>query len=161
MSVPLLLALVYLTGCSEGAPVDLRTKTMDTLQTARFAAGIDSSVKPVIAEGLTLKLWGIDSLVISPIAIDINDQGQLYYTTTSRQKHSEFDIRGHRDWEIRSISLQTVEDRRAFLHEELSPENSKKNGWLADLNGDSSHDWRDLTLEKNMYTASMTSMATA
>lgn len=148
LSVPLLLALVYLTGCGEGTPVDLRIKTMDTLQTARIAAAIDSSVKPEVAEGLTLKLWGIDSLVISPIAIDINDQGQLYYTTTSRQKHSEFDIRGHRDWEIRSISLQTVEERRAFLHEELSPENSKKNGWLADLNGDSSHDWRDLTLEK-------------
>src|SRR5690606_7055640 len=44
--------------------------------------------------------------------------------------------------------LQTVEDRRAFLHQELSPENSERNRWLEDLNGDSSHDWRDLTIEK-------------
>ncbi|MBE7158307.1 MAG: HEAT repeat domain-containing protein, partial [Rhodospirillales bacterium] len=47
-----------------------------------------------------------------------------------------------------SIQLQTTEERRAFLHKELSPENSKKNTWLADLNGDSSHDWKDLTVEK-------------
>jgi hypothetical protein len=86
--------------------------------------------------------------VISPIAIDIDDFGKLYYTTTDRQKNSEFDIRGHRDWEIPSIQLQSVEDRRAFLRKELSPENSSRNKWLKDLNGDSSHDWRDLTVER-------------
>jgi hypothetical protein len=46
---------------------------MDSTQTAKFAASIDSSIKPEIAEGLKLSLWGIDSLVISPIAIDIDD----------------------------------------------------------------------------------------
>jgi hypothetical protein len=30
----------------------------------------------------------------------------------------------------------------------LSPENSKKNEWLKDVNGDGSHDWRDMTVEK-------------
>lgn len=139
---------VLMTGCGQQEPADKRIKLMDTAQTARIAASIESEVKPVLAEGLSLKLWGIDSLVISPIAIDIDDHGKLYYTTTNRQKHSEFDIRGHRDWEIPSISLQTVEDRRAFLHKELSPENSERNRWLEDLNGDSSHDWRDLTIEK-------------
>src|SRR5690606_26455860 len=44
--------------------------------------------------------------------------------------------------------LQTVEDRRAFLHKEMSPENSHLNEWMADLNGDGSHDWKDLTVEK-------------
>ncbi|GEP97065.1 DUF7133 domain-containing protein [Chitinophaga cymbidii] len=144
----LLLAPVLITACGQQGPADKRIKQMDTAQTAQIAASIEAQVKPVLAEGLTLKLWGIDSLVISPIAIDIDDHGKLYYTTTNRQKHSEFDIRGHRDWEIPSISLQTVEDRRAFLHKELSPENSERNRWLEDLNGDSSHDWRDLTIEK-------------
>ena len=78
----------------------------------------------------------------------MDDQGRLYYTTTNRQKNSEFDIRGHSDWEVRSISLQTVEDRRKFLHAELSPKNSFKNTWLTDVNGDSSRDWLDLTVEK-------------
>jgi putative membrane-bound dehydrogenase-like protein len=132
------------------AAVDLGIERIDSARTVAMAAGVESLVKPQLAEGLTLKLWGIDSLVISPIAIDIDDLGRLYYTTTNRQKNSEFDIRGHRDWEIESIQLQTIEDKRAFLRRILSPENSDKNKWLTDLNGDSSHDWRDMTIEKDM-----------
>ncbi len=127
---------------------NLPAKEMDPTKTAALAATIEGQINAELDSGLTLKLWGIDSLVISPIAIDIDDHGRLFYTTTDRQKNSEFDIRGHRDWEIPSISFQTVEDRRAFLREELSPENSARNTWLADLNGDGSHDWRDLTIEK-------------
>ncbi|GGC23893.1 glucose dehydrogenase [Parapedobacter defluvii] len=121
---------------------------MDPARTAELARAIETQISPELDSGLTLKLWGIDSLVISPIAIDVDDHGRLFYTTTDRQKNSEFDIRGHRDWEIPSISLQTVEDRRNFLRHELSPENSNRNTWLADLNGDGSHDWRDLTVER-------------
>ena len=122
---------------------------MDSVQVSKLAASIESIVKPEIADSqLSLHLWGTDSMVISPIGISIDNWGKLYYTTTDRQKNSEFDIRGHRDWEIPSISLQTVEDKRNFLHKELSPENSKKNQWLADLNGDCSHDWKDMTIEK-------------
>lgn len=142
-------ALVFsalIAGCGQ-SPTDLRIKKMDSAQTAKIATAIEAEIKPVLAEGLTLQLWGIDSLVVSPVAIDIDDYGSIYYTTTNRQKNSEFDIRGHREWEIPSISLVTVEDRRKFLHEELSPENSHRNTWLADLNGDSSRDWRDLTIE--------------
>jgi quinoprotein glucose dehydrogenase len=149
LKASILVSLLFSTACKQDTgPADKRIKRMDTALVAHLADSIGSIVKPELADNLSLSLWGIDSLVISPIAIDIDDQGRVYYTTTDRQKHSEFDIRGHRDWEIPSISLQTVEDRRAFLHKELSPENSKKNEWLEDLNGDSSHDWRDLTIEK-------------
>lgn len=146
----LVLLLSYVAACNqqESGPADKRIKRMDAGLAAHLSDSIGAIVKPQLADSLSLTLWGIDSLVISPIAIDIDDQGRVYYTTTDRQKHSEFDIRGHRDWEIPSISLQTVEDRRAFLHKELSPENSKRNQWLDDLNGDSSHDWKDLTVEK-------------
>lgn len=121
---------------------------MDPVKTAAMAKSIEATVTPQLAAGLTLKLWGIDSLVADPVSIDIDDQGRIYYTRTNRQKNSEFDIRGHQDWEIGSIQLQTIEDKRAFLHKVLAPENSKKNEWLADLNGDGSHDWKDLTVEK-------------
>lgn len=144
----LLFISAFFAGCRQQETVDRRIKQMDPAQTAKIARQVESTVKPELAEGLSLSLWGIDSLVISPIAIDIDDLGNLYYTTTNRQKNSEFDIRGHRDWEIESISLQTVEDKRAFLHRVLSPENSSRNEWLKDLNGDSSHDWKDLTIEK-------------
>ncbi len=145
-----LFIITVLSSCRQPEKEDTTTiKQFDTASTAQMAAKVDSLVKPELGDSsLSVHLWGIDSLVISPIAIDIDDQGRLYYTTTDRQKHSEFDIRAHPDWEIPSIQLQTTEDRRAFLHKELSPQNSKKNLWLADLNGDSSHDWKDLTVEK-------------
>ncbi len=146
--LPLLLLAICCAGCNQQETTDKRIRQMDFSQTARLAHSIDSTIKPELAEGLTLRVWGIDSMVISPIAIDLDDLGNLYYTTTNRQKNSEFDIRGHRDWEIESISLQSIEDKRAFLHKILSPENSKQNEWLKDLNGDSSHDWKDMTVEK-------------
>ncbi|HRG78221.1 MAG TPA: heme-binding protein, partial [Cyclobacteriaceae bacterium] len=145
-SLSLILISLFIFCCEEKA--DKRIKQMDPGKTAALAKSIEATVTAQLAEGLTLKLWGIDSLVADPVSIDIDDQGRIYYTRTNRQKNSEFDIRGHQDWEIGSIQLQTIEDKRAFLHKVLSPENSKKNKWLADLNGDGSHDWKDLTVEK-------------
>jgi len=142
---------IFLPACKQEA-TDKKLKQLDPAVAVKMAASIDSLIKPELADDLTLSLWGVDSLVISPIAIDIDDAGALYYTTTNRQKNSEFDIRGHQDWEIPSIQLQTIEEKRAFLHKVLSPENSKKNEWLKDVNGDGSHDWRDMTIEKdNVY----------
>ena len=144
--------IALLAACNQKEVVDTRVYQMDPAKTAAIADSIESLVKPELADGLTLSLWGIDSLVISPVGIDIDDSGKIYYTTTNRQNNSEFDIRGHQDWEIASIRLQTVEDKRTFLHNTLSPENSKKNQWLKDVNKDSSHDWKDMTVEtENVY----------
>lgn len=148
LCLPVLFTALCLSGCQKEKAADLRIKKMDPAQAAQLAKSIESTVSPQLDEGLTLKLWGVDSLVADPIAVDIDDHGKLYYTRTNRQKNSEFDIRGHQDWEIGSIQLQTVEDKREFLHKVLSPENSEKNTWLADLNKDGSHDWRDMTVEK-------------
>ncbi|MDF2158000.1 HEAT repeat domain-containing protein [Algoriphagus sp. CAU 1675] len=129
-------------------PVDLRIKTLTKEEIQTQVGQIQSQVSPTLKEGLKLSVWAVDSLVYDPISIQITDQGDLYYSRTNRQKNSEFDIRGHQDWEIRSIALQSIEDKRKFLHEELSPERSELNTWLEDLNGDGSHDWRDMTVEK-------------
>ena len=129
-------------------PSSRRIKQLVPEKAAEMARAVEALVKPRLEEGLTLRLWGVDSLVYDPVAIDIDDKGRLYYARTNRQKNSEFDIRGHQDWEIESNRLQTVEDKRAFLHRVLSPANSQKNTWLKDVNGDHSHDWRDMTVEK-------------
>lgn len=121
---------------------------MDSLQNANMAREIESGVSPTLAEGMSLRLWAVDSLVADPVSLDIDNSGNLFYTRTNRQKNSEFDIRGHQDWEIGSIQLRNVEEKRAFLHKVLAPELSSKNEWLKDLNGDGSHDWRDMTVEK-------------
>ncbi len=129
-------------------PISKRIKRLAPEKAVEMAKAVEALVKPQLAEGLSLNVWGVDSLVSDPIGIDIDDFGRLYYTRTNRQKNSEFDIRGHQDWEIESNRLQTVEDKRAFLRRVLSPANSKKNEWLKDVNGDGSHDWRDMTVEK-------------
>ncbi|KAA5541632.1 HEAT repeat domain-containing protein [Adhaeribacter rhizoryzae] len=143
-----LLPALLLAGFTNDDPVGKRIKRMVPAEAVALAKSIEALVTPELAEGLTLKLWGVDSLVADPIGIHMNDVGHLYYTRTNRQKNSEFDIRGHQDWEIPSIKLQTVEEKRAFLRSVLSPANSLKNQWLKDLNGDGSHDWRDMTVEK-------------
>ena len=119
------------------------------MQGAIRAQEIRKTTPAQLADGLTLSLWASDSLAPDPIAMSIDDQGRIYLTRTNRQKNSEFDIRGHRDWMIASIGLQSVEERRAFLRSTFAPERSKENEWLADLNKDGVHDWHDLTVEKD------------
>ncbi|WP_373516418.1 HEAT repeat domain-containing protein, partial [Pricia sp.] len=120
----------------------------DSLTEVIRAKEARQSITPKIAEGLELSLWASDSLAPDPIAISIDNHGKVYLTRTNRQKNSEFDIRGHQDWMTPSIALQSVEDRREFLHATFAPEKSEENEWLADLNGDGSHDWKDLAVEK-------------
>ncbi|MES2648503.1 MAG: HEAT repeat domain-containing protein [Bacteroidota bacterium] len=142
------LSIIFLSVSCKEEKADARIYQVDPAKAASLTKTIEATVTPQLAEGLTLKLWAMDSLVADPVSIDIDDQGGVYYTRTNRQKYSEFDIRGHQDWEIPSISLSSVEEKRAFLHKTLAPEFSKQNGWLSDLNGDSSRDWRDMKIQK-------------
>ncbi len=125
------------------------TYALDSTAAKSLAEENTANINPQLAEGLELSLWASDSLAPDPIAIDIDDKGNVYLTRTNRQKNSEFDIRGYQDWMIPSISLQSVEDRRAFLRKTFAPERSKENEWFPDLNKDSIHDWKDLTVEKD------------
>jgi quinoprotein glucose dehydrogenase len=147
-TLSILLLLVF-SACKEKEPVDLRITTLTKEEIAIQAEAARNSVTPVLAEGLKLEVWGVDSLVKDPIAIHVADDGSIYYTRSPRRNNAEFDIRGHQDWEIRSIALQNIEDKRNFLRTELSPERSAQNEWLADLNGDGSHDWKDMLEERN------------
>lgn len=126
---------------------DYTARTITDAQAAQEAAAAQNAVSVQVHEDFSLTPWATESLVADPITLFIDDRGTAYYSRTTRQENSEFDIRGHRDWMIRSIGFRTIEDRRAFLHAELSPERSHLNEWLADVNGDGSHDWRDLTIE--------------
>ena len=144
-----ILFIAVISACKEKEPVDLRITTLTKEEIAIQAETARNSVNPVLAEGLKMEVWGVDSLVKDPIAIHVADDGSIYYSRSPRRNNAEFDIRGHQDWEIRSIALQTIEDKRNFLRTELSPERSAQNEWLADLNGDGSHDWKDMLEERN------------
>lgn len=144
----MLVALVA--GCKKSEPLSppLVIKE-DPAKAASRAKEVREATPVKLMEGLTLSLWATDSLAPDPVAMAMDDQGRVYINRTNRQKNSEFDIRGHRDWMIPSISLNTVEERRDFLKVTFAPEKSSENKWLKDLNKDSVHDWHDLAVEQD------------
>lgn len=142
-----LFLLVLFFRCSEKTQ-ELVTIELTQKEVNEQAQAILDLVKPETHPDLNLDIWAVDSLVADPISMQMDDLGRVYYSKTNRRKISEFDIRSHQDWEISSIKMQHVDDRRAFIHQELAPENSAKNEWLPDINQDGSHDWKDLTVEK-------------
>ncbi|MGC1516144.1 MAG: HEAT repeat domain-containing protein, partial [Maribacter sp.] len=127
-------------------PLVIHQDSTSLLTNAKLAR---EGISATVADGLQLTLWATDSLAPDPIAMDIDKDGKVYITRSNRNKNSEFDIRGHRDWMTESIGFETVEDRRAFLHKTFDPALSKKNEWFPDLNNDSIHDWHDLTVEQD------------
>ncbi|MFN3490326.1 MAG: heme-binding protein, partial [Emticicia sp.] len=86
----------------------------DPTKVVAKAKEIREKTSAKVIDGIQMTLWASDSLAPDPVAMSIDDQGRVYLIRTNRQKNSEFDIRGHRDWMTESIGLQTVEDRRAF-----------------------------------------------
>lgn len=141
---------LYILSCSEPEPKKPPVVVRENPDSAAVRAKtIRENTAVELASGLTLSLWASDSLAPDPIAMSIDNKGRVYLTRTNRQKNSEFDIRGHQDWMTASISLQSVEDRRAFLRRTFAPEKSDQNEWLEDLNSDSIHDWQDLAVEQD------------
>ncbi|MDV3310682.1 MAG: HEAT repeat domain-containing protein [Cyclobacteriaceae bacterium] len=148
LGLALLMVCLAVISCNRVPKETPLTIHADTEKEDEIAKTIMESLAIELAPGLTIDLWASDSLAPDPVALSVDNQGRIYLTRTNRQKNSEFDIRGFRHWMTPSIALQSVEDRRAFLHSTFAPEKSKENEWLPDLNGDGSHDWRDLAVEK-------------
>lgn len=147
-----LFAIVLFSSCDNKSnkPKEIAlTIVEDSVYGIETALAARKNITAAVADGLELTLWASDSLAPDPVAMDIDSKGRIYLTRTNRQKHSEFDIRGYRQWMTPSISLQSVEDRRAFLRKTFATELSEENSWLKDLNNDSVHDWKDLAVEKD------------
>ena len=145
------LILLFLTACKSDQQIpeqELVFRSIPPEEAAQQAEEIRGQISAQLADGMQLALWASDSLAPDPITMSIDNQGKIYLTRTNRQEHCEFDIRGHRDWMIESISFQSVEDRRAFLRKQFSPIRSEENTWLPDLNGDGLHDYLDLKVVK-------------
>ena len=134
------------------APLEIR---IDAERAPADAERLRREVNARVADGLDLSLYAGDSLVQDPIAISFAPDGRLFYTQATRQRSSEFDIRGHMDWTEESLSWTTPEDRRAFLRRHFAPvpagdpasATTPSGAHLKDLDGNDTLDWRDLTVE--------------
>lgn len=152
---PLLLAIclpaLFFSSCNTEPKKPIETPLvieLDSMSVHQKTVEAQENNNIKLAEGLQISLWASDSLAPDPIAMDVDSEGRVYFTRTNRAKDSEFDIRGYRHWMTATNSFETVADRKAFLHETFAPELSEENEWLPDLNGDDSHDWKDLAVQK-------------
>jgi quinoprotein glucose dehydrogenase len=129
-------------------PQNVRLTAADA---ARLAAEARQSVKVEMPPGFELKLWASDALLVDPMALEFDESGTLYVTSTGRVD-MPLDIRRHPTWVPTVHTLKTVADLREFYRKELAPENSARNKWLPDLNKDGSNDLRDLAeLKERVY----------
>jgi quinoprotein glucose dehydrogenase len=132
-------------------PAGLEEVRLTPAEAARLAAEARQKASVEIAPGLELKLWASERLLVDPVAVDLDEQGTAYVTSTSRN-NLPLDIRQHPDWYPIVHSLKTVEDLLAFYRRELAPARSATNTWIVDLNKDGSHDWRDFSeLKERLY----------
>ena len=125
--------------------------SLTPLQAHRLAATARRSIPVQVAAGLDVTAWAPEGLVFDPVALDFDDRGALYATSTTRV-NMPLDIRAHPSWVPMVHALRTVDDLRAFYRRELAPERSATNGWLPDANNDGSRDWRDLAqMKERLY----------
>jgi quinoprotein glucose dehydrogenase len=128
-----------------------RTVQLTRAEASAMAAEARKAVSVEMLPGFELKLWASDALIVDPVALEFDEKGTLYATSTSRN-NMPLDIRDHPTWVPMVHTLKSVEDLRAFYLKELAPARSAQNAWLPDLNQDGSHDLRDLAeLKERLY----------
>jgi len=96
-------------------------------------------------KSLEFTKWTPNFQVPDPVAISFDEQGRAYVTQTQRRKANDLDIRNNRDWIPNDLSFQSPDDKRAFYHQQFTPENSAANkNRVNDFNKDGKHDLEDL-----------------
>ena len=132
---------------SAAAPQLPRDVKLSAADVTRLADEARQGVKVELPPNFELKLWAPDALIVDPVALEFDEKGTIYATSTSRN-NMPLDIREHPTWVPPVHTLKTVADLREFYQKELAPERSAKNQWLPDLNRDGSNDIRDLAMLK-------------
>lgn len=116
------------------------------LSTTLLVVTMSAAAEPP-AEKLEFAKWSDRVNVPDPVAISLDNHGRVYVTQTQRRKSQDLDIRANRDWIPFDVGFRTVDEKRDFYHQRLAPEHSEKSKKrVDDMNGDGSHDWRDLTV---------------
>ena len=99
------------------------------------------------AEKVKITEWAKDKKIAKAVGIDVDHEGRVYVTKTTRRKQSSLDLRFGKVDVKKDLSLQTVEERRQFYKKTFTKKANLK--WIPDRNKDGFHDWRDLKVQKD------------
>ena len=72
-----------------------------------------------VPEGVTVKLFAAEPMLANPVAFGIDNAGKVYVCETFRQGKGVEDNRGHMDWLLDDLALQTVDERVAMFRKHL------------------------------------------
>lgn len=115
--------------------------------TAALAAPPFDPGEPIkAANGTELRLFAKEPFLRNTVAVCVDEQGRVYATSVVRRKAADLDIRQFRDWITKDLELSTIEEKRAWLKSELTPENAARYKKIGDQNKDGTIDWKDLTV---------------
>jgi quinoprotein glucose dehydrogenase len=95
-----------------------------------------------VPEGFTAKLWAAEPRLANPVAMYVDEKGEVYVAESFRIKAGVEDIRDHMDWLDDDVAARTVEDRLAYLQRRLGDDfasysvQRERVRWLADTDGD-------------------------
>jgi putative membrane-bound dehydrogenase-like protein len=97
---------------------------------------------------LTMESWSGKINVPDPVALSVDNKGDVFVTQTRRRKIQDLDIRANRDWTTNDVGFASVQEKREFFHARMptdgsNPTQAKR---VEDWNKDGQHDWRDLTV---------------
>lgn len=97
---------------------------------------------------LEFRKWSGDINVPDPVAVAVDDQGQVFVTQTRRRKVQDLDIREHRSWVPTDVGLRSIDEKRDFYHEvmKIGGNQELQKTFVGDVNKDGEYDWRDLTV---------------
>lgn len=79
--------LFFSISCINKKPVEIPlTIQQDSTELIEMAKLARETITAEVADGLELSLWASDSLAPDPIALDIDNEGNVYITRTNRAK---------------------------------------------------------------------------
>ncbi len=125
-----------------------KVTAIDDAAAAKRAKSLEAKISLELADGLEMKLWATEQLLADPVALSMDYSGNAWVAITHRSNNSEFDIRPYPHWLTPAQSMQTVEDRRAFLKDYFNADKGLTADDVPDRNKDGVHDWQDLAVVK-------------
>ena len=100
------------------------------------------------ANGLERSLVAKEPMLKNAVAVSVDVDGTIYVTESARRKVGDLDIREffNNGWATHDVSFTSIDDKLAFIRQQLDGKNKFPKTSLKDFNNDGKIDSKDLTV---------------